>query len=298
LARGSFRYEGRNQTWIERTSNEVGDDYSWKIGSDLKGEKQSIQASTRSNALFLSTGAQLNNPQLQIVWKWFADTLRAFAGRAPISEGYTNKICADDPEKRVRVLEFLKNADIRVEDIRLQEQQEQDESQSPANKSEMADLPSDESPQEDTEPYFSHEVHGHDTTVDFPLAWESAGTQYVYAWAGPWIDVLDRGLVLVLDELDSSLHTHLAQHLIRLFHNPVRNPNGAQLIFTTHSTPIMGNRNLLRRDQVWFVYKDRFNSTRLAAFLDFEPRKGEDREKNYLGGRYGAIPKLPEIEKI
>jgi len=290
--------DGRNQTWLERSFDENTDTYDWKMGSYLKGQKQSIRDSTRENALFLSTGAQLNNPQLQLVWEWFQSTLQAFAGRAPISEGFTNKICAEDEINRDTVVEFLRNAAISVQDIRIKTKQGDEDRSSHSEHSESPELPIDESNEPSFEPYFRHDVHGDSEGIEFPLMMESAGTRYVYAWAGPWIDVLERGLVLALDELDSSLHTHLAQHLIRLFNNPTTNPNGAQLIFTTHSTPIMGNRSLLRRDQVWFVHKDKYDGTCLTAFIDFQPRKGEDREKNYLGGRYGAIPELPILGRL
>lgn len=286
--------EGRNQTWLERSITDTDDEYEWKIGSYLKGQRQSVRSSTRPNALFLSTGAQLNNPQLLIVWTWFSDHLRSFFGDSPISEGYTNKICAEDSERKKRVLRFMQDAAIELSDLRV-ERERSAEKRSVSTKDADPIEGSAEEGSAASLPLFSHTIHDSGEDIEFPIFLESAGTQFVYAWSGPLIDVLDRGLVLALDELDSSLHTHLASHLIGLFHSKKSNQKCAQLIFTTHNPAIMGDRGLLRRDQVWFVFKDQSSGTRLQAFTDFEPRKGEDRERNYLRGRYGAIPNIAEI---
>ena len=91
-------------------------------------------------------------------------------------------------------------------------------------------------------------------------------------------------------ELEASLHPHLTKFLVALFHSPVQNANGAQLIFTTHDTNLL---NLLRRDQVWFTEKNPKNgSTDLYSLMEFSPRKDQNIEKGYLSGRYGAVPFL------
>lgn len=101
--------------------------------------------------------------------------------------------------------------------------------------------------------------------------------------------MLKHGRVLVVDELDTSLHPALMRHLIGLFHDPAANPQGAQLISTTHDTSVL-DRSLLRRDQVWFVEKDREQQSRLYPLTDFHPRKEESFGRGDLQGRYGAVP--------
>ncbi|RLC07333.1 MAG: ATP-binding protein, partial [Deltaproteobacteria bacterium] len=101
--------------------------------------------------------------------------------------------------------------------------------------------------------------------------------------------VLENGLVLFVDELDTSLHPIMVRFLLNLLHNPETNRYNAQLIFTTHDTIIL-DQSLMRRDQVWFVEKDELNSTRLYPLSDYKPRKGEALQKGYLYGRYGALP--------
>lgn len=115
----------------------------------------------------------------------------------------------------------------------------------------------------------------------------------LFALAGPVLDILRQGRVLVVDELDRSLHTMIVRRLVEWFHNPAMNPHGAQLVFTTHDTALL-DQTLFRRDQVWFVEKTREQATHLYPLSDFSPRKGEALERGYLQGRYGAVPMLSD----
>ena len=119
---------------------------------------------------------------------------------------------------------------------------------------------------------------------------ESDGTQKFFSFAGPWLDTLKKGYVLVIDELHDSLHPNMVKYLVDLFHNKETNPNNAQLIFTTHETSIL-NQDVFRRDQIWFCEKDDEQATSLYPLTDFSPRKDrENIELGYLSGRYGALP--------
>ena len=133
-------------------------------------------------------------------------------------------------------------------------------------------------------------VHGTQRgSAKFELHEESLGTQRLYALAAPVLDVLENGRVLLIDELDSSLHTLLVRRLLGMFHSPVLNPHGAQLIFSTHDTSLL-DRVLFRRDQVWFTEKNAEQVTVFYPLTDFSPRKTEAWERGYLAGRYGAVP--------
>jgi len=134
--------------------------------------------------------------------------------------------------------------------------------------------------------------NGEDVALDFDE--ESAGTRKLFELAGPWLDVLEKGLVIFVDELDTGLHPHLVRFLLNMIHNPEMNPHNAQLIFATHDTTIL-DQTLMRRDQVWLFEKDEENSTRLYPLSDYKPRKGEALQKGYLYGRYGALPFAGEI---
>ena len=127
---------------------------------------------------------------------------------------------------------------------------------------------------------------------------ESAGTMRLISIMLLILSALRRGAVLVVDELDSSLHPMIVMNLITIFHNGEVNQNGAQLIFNTHN-PIYLNHDLLRRDEIKFVERDKeTRSSSLYALSDFRAnseasvRKTSDYMKNYLLGRYGAIEEV------
>ena len=127
---------------------------------------------------------------------------------------------------------------------------------------------------------------------------EPDGTQKLFAFAGPWLDALKNGYVLVIDELHDNLHPKMVRFLVDLFHSAEMNPKNAQLVFTTHETSIL-NQKVFRRDQIWFCEKDAKQATNLYPLTDFSPKKGrENLEANYLAGRYGALPYLRNLKKI
>ncbi len=124
---------------------------------------------------------------------------------------------------------------------------------------------------------------------------ESSGTRKLFDMSGPIFDTLENGTVLVIDELDAKMHPLISQEIIRLFNNPVKNPKNAQLIFTTHDTHLLSTK-MLRRDQIWFTEKNNTEQTDLYCLTDIvlsdgtKPRNDANYEKNYIAGRYGAIP--------
>lgn len=128
---------------------------------------------------------------------------------------------------------------------------------------------------------------------------ESSGTNKLFDLAALVIVVLGIGQVLVIDELDSKLHPLLTQHIISIFKDPEKNPNGAQLIFATHDTNLL-NVKTFRRDQIWFTEKDPTEATDLYSLVEFKEPDGtkirNDRsfEKDYIKGRYGAIPYIKD----
>jgi hypothetical protein len=123
---------------------------------------------------------------------------------------------------------------------------------------------------------------------DGTIAWTELLMSALWALAG--------GATLVVDEVDASLHSRLTARLVELFRNPGTNPRGAQLIFTTHDAALLGTNlgdEVLKRDEIWFVEKQD-GASRLFPLSDFHPRKGENRERRYLAGSYGAVPTIFE----
>jgi hypothetical protein len=126
---------------------------------------------------------------------------------------------------------------------------------------------------------------------------ESEGTKKLFALAGLLVSTLRNGRVLVIDELDARLHPTMTREIVSLFNSREANPNHAQLIFTTHDTNLLDNR-LFRRDQIWFTEKDRLGATHLYSLAEFRIRNDEAFERNYIRGRYGAIPFLGNLHQI
>lgn len=125
---------------------------------------------------------------------------------------------------------------------------------------------------------------------------ESIGTQKFFKMSAPILNTLQEGKVLLIDELDASLHPALTQHLISLFHDKNINTKNAQLIFATHDTNLL-KPYIFRRDQIWFTEKDQFGASNMYSLQDIKNVRTTDKyEKNYIQGRYGGIPYLGKFE--
>ncbi|MDG6777691.1 ATP-binding protein [Thiomicrorhabdus sp. zzn3] len=286
-----FAYpKGRAQRWFSRVWDKSSNDYDWEFGTSLLGEKQVWKKATRKNALFLSTAVQLNSEQLKPVFDWFSDTCRLIGVNGFPTE-FSAKYCHKGESEEV--LRFLKEADLGIDHIDIT-----------PNKFDVNEVLPDDMPDAlrealvnemkdiDQEIYEVTTYHNNEKgeAVPFEIDEESTGTQKLFAYSGPWLDVLKNGYVLVVDELHDNLHPRLVQYLVELFHQPKTNPKNAQLIFTTHETSIL-NQAVFRRDQVWFTEKNDLSETEIYPLTDFKPRKGrENLEAAYLAGRYGAVP--------
>jgi AAA15 family ATPase/GTPase len=138
-----------------------------------------------------------------------------------------------------------------------------------------------------------------DTKSWYYKEYESEGTKKIIDLSGPIFDTLLNGRVLIVDELDTKLHPLITVHIIRLFNNRETNPNNAQLLFATHDTNLL-RTSLFRRDQIWFTEKDSIEQTDLYSLDDFvfpdgtKVRKDANLERNYIAGRYGAIPYITQ----
>jgi uncharacterized protein len=134
-----------------------------------------------------------------------------------------------------------------------------------------------------------------DQRVPFDMIDESEGTQTWFRLIGPVIQAIKNGQVLLVDELDASLHPRLSAVLIALFQDPLSNPRNAQLVFTTHDTSLL---NHLNRDEVWLTEKTHAGSTRLTALADYggeKVRRSLNLEKAYLQGRFGGVPEADQV---
>jgi hypothetical protein len=275
------------QRWFERHFDaDTGKDV-YEFGPGLKGPKNLWEGATRVNALFLSMAVQLNSEALRPVFDWFVSRLVIFNEQAQLNPQVSIQLL-QQAEGRKDICNFLSAADISIADIDVVTRKVPGQAvhfDLVAGKTEMR-----------TEEMEEHQLRFHHATEHgnavFELADESHGTRNLLFLAGPVLDILNKGLTLVIDELDTSLHTLLVRELVRLFHRPEVNTGGAQLVFTTHDTSLLDASNLFRRDQVWFVEKDSKQASSLVSLSEFSPRKNEALERGYLMGRYGGVPFL------
>ncbi len=286
--------KNRPQHWFNREWDEKNKKHEWSLGAFLVGEKNLWQKSTRDNALFLSTAIQLNSQQLQPVFDWFQQTIR-MVGVSGRNSSFSASLC-DTQEGKEEIMKFLQTADLGIDNIELTtEPFDREHLPIGLSKAIREDIAKVMTGQNVCKAQMvRRDAEG--KPIAFDIEDESDGTQKFFSFAGPWIDVLERGRVLTVDELHNSLHPKLVEHLVNLFNNKKTNPNNAQLIFTTHETSIL-NQDALRRDQIWFCEKDKFQATRIYPLSDFRPRKGrENLEMMYLSGRYGAVPYIEKVQ--
>jgi AAA15 family ATPase/GTPase len=281
----------RGRAIFERTYIDRGEKYQWSFSSFLKGRRSVWSEATRPNALFLSTAAQLNSKQLLPVFEWFQKRLVVIVGASKLNPTLTLQLL-DKPNGRRRLMPFIREADLGIADITVTREP------LPAGDS-VAIIGGgfiEQTPNSQVRNLvkitFSH-LDDEAKPVLLGLADESAGTQIFFSTAGAWLNVFANGEIILIDEIDTSLHPLLIKYLISKFHSNSTNPRNAQLVFTTHNTSLL-TQEMFRRDQIWFVEKDNNGSTRLYSLTDFKPRSDEVLERWYLRGRYGALPILKE----
>jgi hypothetical protein len=272
--------------------------------SGIFKEGQGLVEKTRPNALFLSVAAQFNGKIAQRILAWFRN-LNIISGlEDPHFMGYTLH-CLKNDKNRNEILHLIKSLDTGISDIEVE-----------TTRISLDTLPQD-MPEplkrellkldglKDVEAMKAATLHprystdGMATQLErFSLSeHESEGTQKLVAFAGPLLDTLEKGRILVVDEFDARFHPLITRELIRLFHSPETNPRNAQLIFMTHDINLL-DRNLFRRDQIWFTEKDRRGATTLYSLAEFKVRNDASFEKDYIRGKYGAIPFIGDLTRL
>jgi len=277
------------------------EEYEWSFGRGLKGEKKRIQKLVRDNSLFLSHAAQNNHPQLTGIFQWFQQKMNML-NPSSVTKELTLHIFEENSNFRRKVVNFIRKADIDIFDIYIKS------NPIPDNFKFLFKQFVQEIEQKDGDDSISdfidemqrfdiitiHEMNDSDNKIEFEMSDESGGTQRLFEIAGVWLYVLQSGELLVIDELDTSLHPLLSQALVKMFHDPDINKNNAQLIFTTHDTTLL-DEDIFRSDQIWLTQKERSMNTNIYSLLEFNINEDESLQKGYQLGRYGAIPLINKL---
>ncbi len=297
--------------WLYRTRRaeakvfvREGDQYD--ISGTFK-EGQGLQERTRDNALFLSVVAQFNGKLATSLLGWFRRQFNIISGLDDTGyAGYTMHRFETESDFQERVLDFVRRADLGISDIHIDTL-----SLAEAKMPEEIRLLMEQTITQ----FKAHSVtRKREGSFDLkikrvktrhkvfdqyhePISWdtfdleehESQGTQKIFSLSGPLIDTLEKGKVLVIDELEARLHPSITQTIISLFNSPQTNPKNAQLVFITHDTGLLSSR-IFRRDQIWFTEKDRYGVTDLYSLAELQVRNDRSFDKDYIAGKYGAIP--------
>ena len=279
-----------------------GDDIT--VGSYFK-EGRDLEQHTRPNALFLSVVAQFNGPKAQKLVTWFG-RLGIISGVDDIGMMPFTLMQLVEGEHSEAIKQLVCRLDLGIGDLQVEK--------TVRSKPQLPDKMPDEIRQafltimnaSDADERLSiHTIHTQYDHEGNPVGQElfeldeheSEGTQKLFSMSGPLLDTLQKGRVLVVDELDARLHPLMTREIISLFNHKATNPNGAQLIFNTQDTNLLDNR-LFRRDQIWFVEKDQKGASHLYSLAEFKVRNDKDYERGYIQGRYGAVPYLSHIQTI
>jgi AAA15 family ATPase/GTPase len=273
-------------------------------------EAKGLESKTKKNRLFLSVVAQLNGQIAQSIIDWFS-SLSVMSGLdSDFSD--TVKILSEKGDKRKKqVLDILHRFDIQIEDISLKERDFSamvlPKSKNGQDEAMQGIVDSLNAYMEKTGDKMPPQVITHRKTYEngkevgleeFDLQrYESDGTKKLFALAGSLAESLDSGQTLVVDELESKLHPLVTKEIVKIFNSVKGNKKNAQLIFTTHDTNLLHGK-YLRRDQIWFTEKDTFGCSHLYSLAEYKPRKDASFQKDYISGRYGAVPYIGDFEGL
>ncbi len=252
-----------------------------------KTSRENIEIALEKQVLIVSLGAKLKVAKCKMIRDWFLNNEFADFGDA-VTNFFLSHVLpsgfVEDEKVRADVVKYFSSFDETIKGF------------------EVSKLPAQEDSKE--EKYLIdalHEKIGSEEMAKIPLSQESAGTLKMFSLYPDLQEVLQNGGVFFVDELNARLHPLLVRNFILTFLNPKLNVNHAQLVFTTHDTWQLSNQ-LLRRDEIWFTEKDELGLSTLYSLADFVDedgiriRKDESYEKNYLLGKYGAIPALKTID--
>lgn len=310
-----YGFEANNEAilseWLFETPGRVEKPLFLRVpeGIEVKtrfAEGKNLEEKTRDNALFIGVVDQFNGRIAGIIMKWFRN-LNIISGLSHDNYRHITFAMLEKQEINQLLTHYFSQIDLGFEHIRV-EKKEFNPKELPADLPEdlLKQLVSDLEGKTIVNLRTVHKVYDEDQKLVKEIEFdarrqESSGTNKIIDLSGPIFQALKQGGVLVIDELDAKLHPLLTLSIVQLFQNQDINQAGAQLIFATHDTKILSICDL-RRDQIYFVEKNQVGASDLYSLVEYtkegKVRKDRSFEKDYINGRYGAIPYFGTFEPL
>ena len=268
-------------------------------------EAKDLEEKTRDNALFLSVIDQFNGKLASQIMKWFNNFITISGLKHERYKSVTFEMLEKEESKHL-LQSFYNDLDLGFNNVAIKKKDFNstdipDDMPEHIVKQLISDLEGKKIVNVKTIHKKRNPLNNSLTDVEFDMrSQESSGTNKVFNISGPIFDALTDGGILVIDELDASLHPLLTLSITRLFNSTQHNPKNAQLIFSTHDTNLF-SYGKFRRDQIYFIEKDKNFSSDLYSLVEYKGNGGitvrKDRkfEKDYIQGRYGAIPFIGNV---
>ncbi len=288
--------EGKRRKLFERNGGEV------DFGQSFKGQKKILTEFMRPNSLFLSTATQNDHDELSKIVLFFYQSI--FKNALSVgSVALNNNLKINQIDQRT--IKFLNLIGTGITGYR------RSINSFPTNTRTIGDLFKNIVKDNNSDEYLNplKKVNEENEFIElehknssekqyfFTLDRESSGTRRLILILNSVFKALDEGSLVIVDELDASLHTFVAEEILRLFADRDLNMFGAQLICTTHDTNLL-SCDILRRDQIWFCEKDDNGASSIFPLSDIKSRPDDSFERGYLEGRYGGIPSSGNLKSL
>lgn len=298
--------KGAKRLLFQRSQDQREGQLAFIKGSSLTGPTAEVKRITQSTALYLATAHRYGHKVLAPI----AQALVAGTGMVHVSfrdrqdEALLRRVVLEmlaAPEAQVDLVKSLvQAADLGLDRIEIRQDEDLDSIRQRANQLiiELNDgreiMLKDLTGIQDAVVFIHHNESGEE--FELPLKLQSSGTVTWLTTAWHALQALRNGSVLLVDELDASLHPDLVRYIVELFQNEHLNVLGAQLIFTTHDVSLLSNSptRLLEPRNVWFVEKDANGDSEVYSMDQFDNRPGNNSERRYMAGKFGAVPEIDD----
>jgi AAA15 family ATPase/GTPase len=268
----------------------------FEIHSKRFDNSEGLEKRTRKNALFLSVASQWNVKKAEQINEWFSQIFTIHGLSDELYKNITLELL-EDKNYADQVKQFIKNADLGIHAIEL--------TKVPLYRKDSPNIPPEFKntllDEEWPAVFTFHQKYNEKGEVIgnarfFLDEQESEGTNKYFNLIGVFIKAIAENRIVVIDEFDARLHTLLTKSILKLF-NSSKTKSKAQLLAASHDTALL-DRDLLRRDQIYFVEKNKYGATEVTSLVEYKPRKESPYDKNYLEGKYGAIPFIDGLESL